>query len=131
MSVQSTRETMERYFASEHSDTSMMAEDVTFTVMATGQQVTGPDAILGMLSYFYHGAFEATAELKNLVVDDGKAVGEWDFVGTHTGEFVGVSATNKQVRVPLCVAYDLEHDLIKRGHIYFETPAFLHQVGAI
>jgi hypothetical protein len=37
MSVESTQSTMLRYFNSEHGDVSMMAEDVVFTVMATGQ----------------------------------------------------------------------------------------------
>jgi steroid delta-isomerase-like uncharacterized protein len=108
-----------------------MADDVVFTVMATGQEYKGPEAILGMLNYFYHGAFEATAQLKNMVIGEGSAIVEWDFIGRHTGEFAGVPATDREVRVPLCVAYDLENDRIKRGRISFEIPAFLAQVGAL
>ena len=37
MSVESTRETMMRCFNSEHGDVSMIAEDVVFAVVATGQ----------------------------------------------------------------------------------------------
>lgn len=131
MATESTREILMRYFSSGHADASMMAEDVTFTIMATGQEFTGRDAILGMLDYFYHKAFDATAELTNLVVSDGKAIGEWDFIGKHVGEFAMVPATGKEVRVPLCVAYDLENGQIRRGRIYFETPSFLAQVGAL
>jgi hypothetical protein len=29
-----------------------------------------------------------------------------DFVGKHIGEFAGIPATGKDVRVPLCVVYD-------------------------
>ena len=50
MSIDSTRETMMRYFNSEHSDVSMMAEDVVFTVMATGQEHLGCDGVLAMLN---------------------------------------------------------------------------------
>jgi predicted ester cyclase len=82
-----------------------------------------------MLNYFYRIAFDATAELKNLIIADGKAVWEGDFVGKHTGEFAGVPATNKNVRVPLCVVYDLENDKIKRGRVYFEMPALMVQLG--
>jgi steroid delta-isomerase-like uncharacterized protein len=131
MSVESTRETIMKYFNSEHGDVSMMADDVVFTVMATGDEFKGPQGVLGMLNYFYHGVFEATAETKNLVIADGQAVVEGDFVGKHVGEFAGVPATGKDVRVPLCVVYDLEGDKIARGRIYFETPAFLAQVGAL
>jgi steroid delta-isomerase-like uncharacterized protein len=131
VSAETTRTTLDRYFSSEHTDASMMADDVVFTVMATGQEYRGPEAILGMLDYFYHGAFEATVELKNMVIGDGSAITEWDFVGKHTGEFAGVPATERDVRVPLCVAYDVENERIMRGRIYFEIPAFLAQVGAL
>ena len=129
MSVESTREIMTKYFNSGHSDVSMMADDVVFTVMATGQEHQSPEGILQMLNYFYHVAFDATAETKNTIFADGKAVIEGDFVGRHIGEFAGIPATNKEVRVPLCIIYDLENDLIKRGRIYFEMPVLFQQLG--
>jgi steroid delta-isomerase-like uncharacterized protein len=129
MSVENTREVITKYFNSGHSDVSMMADDVVFTVMATGQEHRSPDGVLQMLNYFYHVAFEATAETRNTIFADGKAVVEGDFVGRHIAEFAGIPATNKQVRVPLCVVYDLEDDLIKRGRVYFEMPVLLQQLG--
>lgn len=57
------------------------------------------------------------------------AMSEGDFVGKHIGEFAGIPATGKDVRVPLCVVYDLENDQIKRGRAYFEMPALLQQLG--
>jgi steroid delta-isomerase-like uncharacterized protein len=120
---------MTKYFNSNHSDVSMMARDVVFTIMATGQEHHGPDGVLQMLNYFYHVAFDATAEIRNMIFADGKAVVESDFIGKHIGEFAGIAATNKSVRVPLCVVYDLEDDLIKRGRVYFEMPVLLKQLG--
>ena len=131
MSVDETRAVMDRYLASNHSDLEVMAPDVCFTVMATGQEFRGPDAIAAMLTYFYQQAFEAEATNERLVVGKGHAVGEWDFVGRHTGEFAGVPATGKDVNVPLAVSYDLEDGKVVRGRVYFETPAFLAQVGAL
>ena len=129
MTVESTRKVMTRYLDSKHSDVSMMTEDVTFTIMATGQEHRGRSGVLQMLKYFYHLAFNADAETRNTVFADGKAVYEGDFVGQHIGEFAGIPATNRQVRVPLCVVYDLENDLIKRGRVYFEMPVLLQQLG--
>jgi steroid delta-isomerase-like uncharacterized protein len=129
MSTESTRKIMTQYFASEHSAVSMMAEDVVFTIMATGQEHTGPEGVMQMLQYFYQIAFEATAEAKNTIIADGQAVWEGDFVGRHIGEFAGVPATGKDVRVPLCVVYDLGNDQIKRGRVYFEMPALMTQLG--
>jgi steroid delta-isomerase-like uncharacterized protein len=129
MSMDSTRETVTKYLNSKHSDMSMMADDVVFTHMATGQEHRGPEGVSEMLNYFYHIAFDADAETRNTIFADGKAVLEADFVGKHIGEFAGIPATNKQVRVPLCVVYDIENDQIKRGRVYFEMPVLLQQLG--
>jgi steroid delta-isomerase-like uncharacterized protein len=130
MSVDETREVIERYIASGHSDVSMLADDVVFRVMASGDEHRTPAGVAGMLGYFYHVAFEATAEARSLVVGPGSAVFEADFVGRHIGEFAGVPATGKDVRVPLCVCYDLRGGKIAEGRVYFEIPAFLAQVAA-
>lgn len=129
MSIESTRATMQRYFNSEHGDTSMMANDVVFTVMATGQEHHTPEGVLGMLNYFYHVAFDATATMRVTLFGESNAMIEGDFVGKHIGEFAGIPATGKDVRVPLCVVYDLEKDQIKRGRVYFEMPALMKQLG--
>ncbi len=129
MTVESTRKVMTRYLDSKHSDVSMMTEDVTFTIMATGQEHRGRGGVLQLLKHFYQLAFNADAEIRNTVFADGKAVFEGDFIGKHIGEFAGIPATNRQVRVPLCVVYDLENDLIKRGRVYFEMPVLLQQLG--
>jgi steroid delta-isomerase-like uncharacterized protein len=129
MSLDTTREVMTKYLNSKHSDVSMMAEDVVFSHMATGDEHKGPDAVIQMLNYFYHIAFDADAETKNFIISDGKAVLEADFVGKHIGEFAGIPATNKEVRVPLCVCYDLENDMIKKARVYFEMPVLFKQLG--
>jgi steroid delta-isomerase-like uncharacterized protein len=129
MSIESTRETMTRYFNSEHSDVSMMAEDVVFTIMATGQEHHGCDGVLAMLNYFYHIAFDASANPRTALFGENNAMAEGVFVGKHIGEFAGIPATGKDVSVPLCVVYDLENDKIKHGRVYFEMPALLQQLG--
>jgi len=116
--------------ASEHGDVSMMAEDVVFTIMATGQEHRGPQAVLGMLHYFYHIAFDATAITRVMLCGESNAMVEGDFVGKHIGEFAGIPGTGIDVRVPLCVVYDLANDQIKQGRVYFEMPALVQQLGA-
>lgn len=128
MSVESTREVVTRYVESQHTDLSMMADDVVFTTMATGEEHRGRDGVKAMLEYVYHIAFNARAETRNMIFGDSNAVLEADFVGRHIGEFAGIPASNKEVRVPLCVIYDLENDQIKRGRVYFEIPALMKQL---
>ena len=41
MTVENTRNVVTSYFEADHEDVSMMAEDVVFTIMATGQEHKG------------------------------------------------------------------------------------------
>jgi steroid delta-isomerase-like uncharacterized protein len=129
MSIKRTSEIMKQYWDSQHTDVSLMADDVVFTMMATGEQTRGPEAVCQMLHYFYHVAFDARAETTSELVSNGQAVIEAQVVGTHIGEFAGIAATGKEFRVPLCVVYDVEDDKIKQARIYFEIPALLAQLG--
>jgi len=106
-----------------------MAPSVVFRIMATGQEHRGPEGVAQMLQYFYHIAFAATAEPRNLIVSEGNAVWEGEFVGKHIGEFMGIPATNKNVRVPLCVVYDVVDGQITEGRVYLEAPALMAQLG--
>ncbi|HVF40619.1 MAG TPA: ester cyclase [Gemmatimonadaceae bacterium] len=130
MSVQSTRAAVQKYLDSNHEDLSVMADDVVFTDMNSGQEHRGPDAVRGMLHYIYHVAFDAHAENANVVVDEGRAVLEAWFIGTHTGEFAGIPATGRSVRVPLCVVYDVKDDRISRGRVYMAVGAMMQQLNA-
>ena len=131
MPAEQVRAMIKRYVDSNHGDLSMMADDVVFQTMATGEEVRGREGVAAMLHHIYHVAFDAKAETRAIIADEKNAVLEGTFVGRHTGEFAGISATSKEVRVPLCVVYDVENEKIKRGRVYFEVPAFLAQVGAM
>ena len=124
-----TREVISKWIDSEHTDTSVLAEDVVFTSMNIAEEDRGPESVLQSLNYIYHVAFDARFELTNLIVDGGIGAAEADFVGEHIGEFAGIPPTHKQVRVPLCVVYEVEDDKIKRARIYFEMPAMFEQLG--
>ena len=130
MSVQRTRDAVERYLNSAHQDLGVMSKDVVFTNMATGDEHRGVDEVRRMLDYVYHQAFDASAETRNRIYAEDHAVLEGYFVGKHIGAFAGVQATGRQVRVPLCVVYDLEDGQIARGRVYLEVPAMMRQLGA-
>ena len=130
MSIERTREVMNRYWDSNHSDLSMLADDVVFTHMSTGDQHRGPEAVRRMLEYMYHTAFNARAEPRNRIYAEDHAVVEGEFVGTHIGEFGGVPATGRSVRVPLCVIYDLSGGRITQGRVYLDPGMLARQLGA-
>ena len=76
----------------------------------------------------HENAFDARAELKDLLVDEGKAAIEADFVGTHTGEFAGIRTTGRSVRVPYSAVYDLRGGKISGLRIYFPMSLVIEQL---
>ncbi len=119
MSVESTRAVMERYLAAHAGEA--LAQEVVFTMMGTGREFRGRQAVEDMLNGFYHGTFEARAERRTLLVGDGHAVLEADVVGRLRLPLGDIEPTDDEVRVPLCVVYEVDGDEIIAGHVYLET----------
>jgi len=111
-------------------DVRYVAEDAVFKNMATGDIHKGRADIGAMLHHIYHEAFEATVETTNQIILEDKALLEGFFTGKHIGEFAGMQPTNKEVRVPICVSYDLEEGLINEARIYMPVNILLQQLNA-
>ena len=110
-------------------DAIYIAENAVFKNMNTGEEIISRKAIADMLNYIYHVAFDAKAIVNNTVITKNHALLEASFVGKHISEFAGISATGKQVNVPLCVTYDLNEDgLIQNGRIYMLTDVMMRQL---
>jgi predicted ester cyclase len=120
------KKNVEAYFNSH--DVQYVTEDAVFTSMNTGEETHGREAVGQMLNYFYHVAFDAKAEITNKVITEKKAVFEFNFKGKHIGEFAGMQPTNKEVNVPICVSYDLENGLIKKGRVYMLFDVLMKQL---
>ena len=105
-----------------------LTDDVVATLEGTDQRAAGREAAGQLIRFIHEGAFDARPELKNLLVDDGKAAIEADFVGTHTGEFAGIQPTGREVRVPYSVVYDIRGDQISALRIYFPISLLMEQL---
>jgi len=103
-------------------------DDVVVTFEGTDQRADGRDAAEQLIRYVHEGAFDARPELKNLLTDEGKAAIEVDFVGTHIGEFAGIPATGRDVRVPYSVVYDVRGDQISALRIYLPMSLLIEQL---
>lgn len=128
--VERNREALLAYL--ERHDPDRLADDAVFVDVTSGLRWQGPEAIAGMLSWFYRSVFDATLEdTRTFMAADGRqAVLEGTFVGRHIGEFAGVPATGRTVRVPLVVLYDLADGRITGARFHFNVASFLGQVGA-
>ena len=126
-SVARTREALESYW--KNHDPKYVAEDAVFTMLPTGEEIKGRDAIAKHLDNFYHGSFTAHAEVVSSIFSENRGLLEAIVIGKHTGEFGGIAATGKDIRVPLAVSYELENGLIKRARIYLMANVLFSQIS--
>ena len=132
MSIERTRDTMAAYLQTlveRGAYGAFFANAVTFTMMGAGQVVSGQSKVEQFIRSFHEQAFDANPVVKNVIVSDGQAVLEADFVGTHIGEFLGVAATGRQVNVPYAVVYDLADDKITALRAYLPMDGLMQQLG--
>jgi predicted ester cyclase len=104
------------------------APDVRCSIEGTDQRATGPAEVEQMIRFMHEQAFDARPELKTLIVEGNHAAIEADFVGVHTGEFAGMPATGRSVRVPYAVVYDHEDETITALRLYMPMQALVAQL---
>jgi predicted ester cyclase len=105
------------------------APDVVWTTMETGEEVRGRDAVRNLILGLHTQAFHAQPELVNLLTGDTTAMLEAVFIGTHSGDFAGLSATGLQVRMPYSIAYDVRDGSIVAVRAYFPMTALQSQLA--
>ena len=131
MSRPTTQETMEAYLHALLQRAPIAAfftPDATFTVMGGDQVIRGATQVEEFIGWFHTVAFDARPDIKATYVDGSHAALEADFVGRHTGEFFGVPASQRDVRVPYMVAYDLLDGKIAALRFYMPMNALMEQI---
>ena len=132
MSAEDTRQAMSAYVEDLLGDGPYkrhFSEDVVVSLVGTDQGAESPDGAEGWIDYLHKEAFEARPELKSMIVADGQAAAEFDFVGKHVGEFGGIGATGREVRVPYSAVYDLEGEKIRAVRIYLSMDLLMQQLS--
>ena len=131
--TEQTRKTMENYveaLLSSGDFARYLAPDVTFTIEGTDRKVQGRDAVRQTITFFHEQAFRTDIELKSLTCDGNRAAIEAEFVGTHIGEFEGIKPTQRSVRLPYSVSYDVDGGVIRNLRLYMSIETLLRQLSA-
>jgi predicted ester cyclase len=131
MSADQVRQTMDGYMEAllARGDYGrFFAADVAFSILGTDQQVTGAHDVEQAIRFMHQVAFDAHPELVSLLVSETAAAAEVVFAGTHVGEFAGIAATGKAVRVPYSVFYDVADGAITELRIYMAMDQLIGQI---
>lgn len=105
-------------------------EDVVEQVPLPGQG-PGLEGLKDILRYMRSGFPDIDFSVKEQISEGDKVASRFEWTGTHQGEFMGVPATGKPVRVWGIVVDRLEDGRIKDTRIIMDTLGLMMQLGAI
>jgi hypothetical protein len=134
MSTESTRQALDGYLEALLSFGDFgrfMTDDVTVAFMGTDRVIQGRAAAEQLITFVHAVAFKTAIQIKGVACGDGHAMLEAEFVGTHIGEFEGVPASNRHVRVPYAAAYDVEGGRITVLRLYFPLEQLMRQIRVV
>jgi predicted ester cyclase len=103
--------------------------DVVWTTTETGEVVRGREAVRDVIVGFHTVAFQARPEFRAVHTCGDTAVLEALFVGTHAGDFAGIPATGRTVRLPYTVVYRVADGQIAELRAYVSMAALRAQVS--
>jgi steroid delta-isomerase-like uncharacterized protein len=90
----------------------------------------GKDAVRSQFVAPFTAAFPGNVhEPQCVVYQNGVAAVEWRFKAEHLGELNGIPASGRKTDLPGCSFYFIEEKRITAGHVYFNMPTLLEQIG--
>jgi uncharacterized cupredoxin-like copper-binding protein/predicted ester cyclase len=131
MSVGETQEALDAYVDAmlEGGDFGQyLHEDAVLVDIDSGLIVEGRDNVVEAIVTWHTETFDAQPAVMRSVVGEGSAALELHFIGTHTGEFDGIAATNASVNVPYVTFYSLEDGLVTELRLYGLSSGLMTQL---
>jgi steroid delta-isomerase-like uncharacterized protein len=105
-------------------------EDVIEQVPLPGQG-PGLDGLKDILRAMRAGFPDIVFSIQEQIAEDDKVASRFEWTGTHSGEFLGIPATGRPVRVWGVVIDRLEDGRIKDTRIIMDTLGLMGQLGVL
>ena len=91
--------------------------------------VVGVDNARAYYANYITGFSNITFTIKDVFGMDNKLVKHWNFKGTHSGDFFGIPATNKEVDLDGVTLVRMDHGKIAEERDFFDNLEFMQQLG--
>jgi steroid delta-isomerase-like uncharacterized protein len=95
-----------------------------------GQELRGREGIRGLWKIFLSAFPDLTASVDETLCDGDKVSTRWSVQGTHTGEFLGIPASNKTIKLPITEVFRFENGILKEAWDQYDRLHLLEQIGA-
>jgi steroid delta-isomerase-like uncharacterized protein len=103
-----------------------MVEEVPFPGQGPGLQ-----GLKETLTRIRHAFPDSKWVAEEQIAEGNKVLTRFTWLGTHRGEFLGIPATNRTVRVWGMVIDRFEDDKVKSTRILFDTLGMMQQLGVV
>jgi steroid delta-isomerase-like uncharacterized protein len=135
-SVRAAREELVRiHFESETAkefDTTLSTFDHPhYEVIATGSVYDGRDEVMAYYTMTRTAFPDQRHDNVRLHHTDDAVIAEFDLLGTHQGELMGIPPTGKSFRCPVIAIFFFDGDVISNERIYFDTMTIMSQLGVM
>lgn len=95
------------------------------------EELHGPQAIKALIAAFRAALPDLKVHIDDLVVEDDKAVDCFTLTGTHQGDFMGIAATGKPVKVNGIVISRFEEGKVIEEWELLDQLAMFQQLGIV
>ena len=113
----------------------LTANDCVVTIIATGQELHGPDGMIQYLEGWANAFPDAHTTISNIIVDGQRVATEFRGQGTHTGVFKtpmgDIPPTGKSVDVAFCEVWEVADGKIQSVNSFFDAATFMRQLGVM
>ncbi len=103
----------------------------SIVIHASPQDVVGLKAVRDYYTNYVTGFSKIKFTVTDCFGQGNKIAKHWVFEGTHSGEFFGIAATGKSVKVEGVTLVRMEGDRIAEEQDFFDNLEFMQQLGLI
>lgn len=96
-----------------------------------GQEVRGRDGIRGLWEVFLAAFPDLHSTVDEVIAKGDKLVLRWTIQGTHTGEFLGIPASNKPMTLPVTEIFRIADGQLVEAWDQWDRLHLMEQIDAI
>jgi steroid delta-isomerase-like uncharacterized protein len=96
-----------------------------------GQELRGREGIRGLWEVFLTAFPDLHSTVDDLITEGDKLVLRWTVQGTHTGEFVGIPASNKQMTLPVTEIFRIRDGQLVEAWDQYDRLHLMEQIDAV
>ena len=91
----------------------------------------GPEAVKEHVAEWHAGFPDLRFEVEGLVAEADQVTSRSVMRGTHTGQWLGIAPTGKEVSIRMCLTHRIEDGKIVEDWVLVEALGFFQQLGLV